>query len=782
MIRMRLFITGVVQGVGFRPFAWRRAVDHGLAGFVANTTAGVVIEIEGPAAEVASFQAGLAAAAPFPAVIEGMAASALAPLGESAGRFEIRASVTAGESVAPPPRDVATCDACLREMRDPSDRRHGHAFVTCTACGPRFTIVERLPYDRAATTMAAFAACPACAAEYDDPSDRRFHAQSIACPACGPVAWFVTSEGLATRPVTATAVAAARRLLADGGILAVKDLGGYHLACDATSTVAVGRLRERKRRPRKPLAVMVADLDAARRIAVVDDAEARLLTGPERPIVLVRGRMDGGLAAGVAPGTDRLGLMLPAAPLQHLLAEGRPPLVMTSGNFAEEPIAIDDDAARDRLTTVADGFLQHDRAIRVPCDDSVVRVAAAGPLPIRLARGHAPLPIPLIDGGPTVLAVGGDLKAAICVATGQRAVLGPHLGDVGTLETMAALESSADHLLRLCGVEPTAVAADLHPGSLSADWAARFAAARGIPLVRVGHHEAHAAALLTEHYGRPTPGDAACCLVACFDGTGYRPDGVIAGGEFLLADAAGIRHAAALTPFPLPGGDATIRHPWRTALAVLAAAGIDWDDRLAAVQAGGDAERRVLRRQVEGGLACVPTTSMGRLFDAVAAIVGGPATVSFEAEAPAWLETLAARGPARDDGRYAFAIAPAAAGPARIEWRDVVAAIVGDTLAGESGERVAAAFHHAVVRMIGDALRRLAPPQAVLGLTGGVFQNAVLVDRVAATLAAGGGLLVHRVVPPNDGGLALGQAVLARTRLAGDVAPPAARAARRAVM
>lgn len=785
MIRMRLSITGAVQGVGFRPFAWRLASRRGLSGFVANTTTGVVIEVEGPATAVASFRADLAAVPP-PALIEGVADVAIRPRGEPAGRFQILSSAADGGPVVPPPRDVATCDECLRELRDPADRRHGHAFVTCTACGPRFTVVERLPYDRAATTMASFAVCPACAAEYDDPGSRRFHAQSIACPQCGPTAWFVDSGGSATRPPQAAgaeagvgAVAAARALLAAGGILAIKDVGGFHLACDATADGAVARLRDRKRRPRKPLAVMVADLAAGRRIAVVDDVEARLLEGPQRPIVLVRGRADAGLASGVAPGTDRLGVMLPSAPLQHLLCAGLPPLVMTSGNLAGEPIAIAEAEALGRLGTVADGFLMHDRAIRVPCDDSVVRVAAAGPLPIRLARGHAPLPLHLVDDGPAVLAVGSDLKAAVCLAVGDRALLGPHVGDVGTLETMQALERSADHLLRLCAAEPAAVAADLHPGSLAADWAARLADARGIPLVRIGHHEAHAASLLVEHHGRPTvPATLGCCLVACFDGTGYRDDGVIAGGEFLLADTVGIRHVASLVPFPLPGGDAAIRHPWRTALAVLAGAGIDWDDRLAAVRGGSDGERRLLRRQVESGLACVPTTSMGRLFDAVSAVLGGPASVSFEAEAATWLESLAARGPATDDGRYSFGFLAAENGGLRIDWREVVAAIVRDALAGEPGPRIAAAFHHAVVRMIGEARSRLAPPSAAVGLTGGVFQNVVLVERAAATLTAGGGLLRHRLVPPNDGGLAVGQAALARSRLGGN-GQPVASAARR---
>jgi hydrogenase maturation protein HypF len=780
MIRRRLSITGVVQGVGFRPFVWRRATRLGLSGFVENTPAGVVAEVQGPGDAVAAFVATLAADAPPLAVIERVAAEEIPPqLTEPPGWFRILESAAGDGPRTLVPADIATCEACLAEMRDPADRRHGHAFINCTDCGPRFTIIEWMPYDREATTMRGFAMCPRCAAEYGDPGDRRFHAEPIACPACGPCAWFALApDGVpAVRP-TATvdsdaAIAAARALLDGGGILAIKGLGGFHLACDSTNSEAVAALRVRKRRPAKPFAVMAADLAIARQFAVIDDQEARLLTGSERPIVLVRKRPAGhpagpvGVAEAVAPASDFLGVMLPAAPLEHLLLAGLPPLVMTSGNLAEEPIATANAEAVRRLATIADGFLLHDRGIHVRCDDSVVRCVAGAPLPIRRSRGHVPLPIRVAAAGPTILAVGGELKASLCLAVGDRALMSGHVGDLGNLETLAAVEQAAEHLLHLFAAKPAAIAADLHPGYLSADWARRFAAARGIPLVTVQHHEAHAAAILAEHFGAAAPpGDP--CLVACFDGTGYWPDGSIAGGEFFIADGGAIRRAAHLTAFPLPGGDAAIRHPWRTALAVLHAASLPWDDRLPAVQAASESAQRLLRQQLDRGLACVPTTSMGRLFDAVAALTGGPTSITFEAEAALWLESQAARAPDLAADRYRFRVSPAADGSLlEADWRPVVKAVVAEVLAATPSPVIAAGFHRAVTRLIDEVRDRLLPAGATVGLTGGVFQNALLVERSLKRLrTTGSEVLLHHLVPPNDGGLALGQALLARGRLA----------------
>jgi hydrogenase maturation protein HypF len=782
LMRRRLVITGVVQGVGFRPFVWRLATRSGLSGSVENTPAGVVVEIQGPAEAVAEFERDLTAHPPPLARIDQVVAEPCEPRpAEPPAPFLILETAGGDGPRTDVPPDVATCDACLAELNDPTDRRHGHPFISCTDCGPRFTIIERLPYDRPASTMAGFPLCPRCAAEYADPADRRFHAQPICCPECGPAIWFArTADGVPVdRPPepgsAAAAVAAGRELLAGGGILAVKNLGGFHLACDATNPMAVALLRKRKHRPSKPLAVMVADLAAARRLATVDEQAARLLIGPERPILLLPKRSDSPLAAAIAPGNDFLGVMLPAAPLQHLLAGGMPPLVMTSGNLAEEPIASGNAEAVQRLAGIADGFLLHDRPIHVPCDDSVVRCVKGAPLPIRRSRGHVPLPVRLAADGPCVLAVGGELKAALCLAIGDRAIMSQHVGDVGNLETLAAVEQAAEHLLRLFAATPVAIAADLHPGYLSADWASRFARARGLPLIRIQHHEAHAAALLTEHFGSPLPASAASpCLIACFDGTGYGPPvavgapGIIRGGEFFLANDVGLRHLASLAPFPLPGGDAAIRHPWRTALALLHAAGIAWDDRLPAVAVATAAERRLLRQQLDRGLACVPTTSMGRLFDGVAALVGGPPTVTFEAEAALTLESQAARRAEPDETRFNFTIGPASTSPSLvIDWRPLVAAIVANVIAGEPAAGIAAGFHRAVVQMIETVRCTLGPePPTTVGLTGGVFQNATLVEQATAGLQSTGcSLLLHHAAPPNDGGLALGQALLARQRL-----------------
>ena len=780
LVRRRLLVTGVVQGVGFRPFVWRRATRAGLSGSVENVAAGVEIDVQGPEASVRAFVAGLAVGPPPLAQIEAVEVRQLpVRFAEEPGPFRILESLGGEGSRTDVPPDVATCPACLAELRDPGDPRHGHAFISCTDCGPRFTIIERLPYDRAGTTMRGFPMCPRCAKEYADPADRRFHAQPICCPRCGPAVWFAAASEVsplppADRPESAAAIAAARGLLVRGGILAVKNLGGFHLACAATNAEAVAALRRRKHRPGKPLAVMVVDLAAAMDHAVIGDQEARLLAGPDRPIVLVRKRPGSGLAAAVAPGNEFVGAMLPAAPLQHLLAADLPPLVMTSGNLAEEPIASDNAEAIRRLHGIADGFLLHDRPIRAACDDSLVRCVAGTTLPLRRARGRVPSPVRLAGDGPCVLAVGGDLKAALCLAVGDRAILSQHVGDVANLATLAALSRTADDLVALFGVRPAAIAADRHPGYLSADWAVTAAADRGIPLVRVQHHEAHVAALMAEHFGAAWPADETRCLVACFDGTGYGPPddphgcGTIRGGEFFLADARGIRPVARLAEFALPGGDAAIRHPWRTALAVLHAAGLPWDERLPAVRAASEAGRRLLGRQLDRRFACIPTTSMGRLFDAVAAIAGGPPTVTFEAEAALALESLAARDTGPDDDRYAFDLVAGGRDlPLTIDWRRLVETIVADVLGGAPAERIAAGFHRAVVRVI-DAVRRAlgAGAPATVGLTGGVFQNATLVrEATAAFRAAGCDLLLHHAVPPNDGGLALGQALLARQRL-----------------
>jgi hydrogenase maturation protein HypF len=770
--RCRFYVAGTVQGVGFRPFVWRLAQRHRLAGFVRNGSGGVVIEVQGQPAVSEAFAAALREELPPLADVTRIDIEVLPVDPAQADAFEIRESESnahlGGSAVVSP--DIATCPACLAELRDSANRRFRYPFTNCTDCGPRFTIIQSLPYDRPRTTMAAFPMCPACAAEYADPADRRFHAQPNACPACGPRVWFTTVHdpgGIAiARPGGGcsgdTAIEATRERIRAGDVVALKSLGGFHLVCDATSDAAVGRLRERKQRVAKPLALMVADIDIARRCGDVSEQERLLLESPARPIVLVAKRPDGGdLAEGVAPGNDFVGLMLPAMPLHHLLCEQMPPLVITSANLAEEPIAHGNAEAAARLTGLVDGFLMHDRAIEVPCDDSVIRCVAGAPLPIRRSRGYTPLPIRLGQPGPAVLAVGGELKATLCITRDDLAIMSQHIGDMGNLETLDALQRSADHMLRLYDVTPVAIACDMHPGYLSADWARRFAADRGIRIVPVQHHEAHVASLLADHGALEMP-----VIGICFDGTGYGRDGTIWGGEVFVVPqgvAAPMMRAVHLEPFALPGGDAAIRHPWRSALAMLHAAGMEWDPRLPPVAAASAEAMRVLRKQFDTGLMCVTTTSVGRLFDAVASLAGVKQSVGYEAEAAMNLEALAAAS--REDGSYPL---PLLSGdPLRIDWRPAVAGIVGDVLDGVTAVTIAARFHAGVAAAIADVctLMRSTTGIGTVGLTGGVFQNAVLVQRtVAALQAASFDVLLHERVPPNDGGLALGQAVVCMRR------------------
>jgi hydrogenase maturation protein HypF len=755
--RKRLSISGVVQGVGFRPFVWRRASSLGLAGWVENDSAGVTAEVQGPADRVEAFLDGFAAAAPPLAVVERVTVADAAVDAAAPPRFMILESITRSGTTTSLPADIATCGDCLAEILAPDSRRFRYPFTNCTNCGPRFTVIAGLPYDRPQTTMRGFAMCPRCAAEYADPADRRFHAQPIACPACGPSVWLAGHDAGHVAEGDA-AIVAVKLLLRAGAIVAIKGVGGFHLVCDATSDAAVGLLRRRKQRVGKPLAVMVEDLVATRAIAMVDEQERRLLEGHERPIVLVRKRgTAAGVSAEVSPGNDFLGVMLPYSPLHHLLCEGMPPLVMTSGNLSEEPIVRENDAALKTLGPLVDAFLMHDRPIHVACDDSVVRCAAGAVMPIRRSRGYAPMPTKLDGPGPAVLAVGGELKAAICLARADQAIMSQHIGDMGNLETLESLDHVAIHLMQLYGVKPAVVAADLHPGYLSTDWARRFAADRGIALVQVQHHEAHVASLLAEH-GHPLDG----VIGVCFDGTGYGRDGTIWGGEFFAVSEAAFHRAAHLEPFPLPGGDASIRHPWRTALAVLYASGSAWDGRLACVRAASEAERRVLGQQLAKNINCVATSSMGRLFDAVSALAGVKQSITYEAEAAMQLEAMAS-GAAGDHDAYAFEFDDGE--PMRVGWQPVVRAVAVDALAGLPPEVIAARFHVAVARMIAEVCMRLRARRdgGTVGLTGGVFQNALLVQLAIDELhRADFEVLVHQRVPANDGGLALGQTVLAR--------------------
>ncbi len=762
--RQRLDVTGVVQGVGFRPFVHRLAGDLQLGGFVRNELGRVHIEVEGPQSAVTLFRALLREQSPPLAAIDTVAAEVMAPRGQESFRIEGSADVSPDGDlpVRMVPADVATCDDCIGELFDPADRRYRHPFITCTNCGPRFTIITELPYDRPNTTMGGFELCPACAAEYHDPADRRFHAQPLACPGCGPRLRYEDDGGYVTTGSDAV-IAAIQADMAAGRVVAIKGLGGYHLACDATDERAVTRLRQRKERPDKPLAVMVADLDAARALAHVDPIEAEALCSPARPIVLLRRRPDVALAPGVAPDNPMVGVMLPSTPLHHLLfrvSPSRPTgvpgvLVMTSGNLVEEPICYRDDEVRERLGSIADGFCDHDRPINAPCDDSVVRVIGGAAVPIRRSRGYAPAAFALpFAVGPT-LAVGGEIKNTFCVADGRHAWISQHIGDMQNLETVDAFERSVRDLQSFHHIRPERIAVDAHPGYHSHRWAAEHAAGR--PLVDVQHHHAHLAALMVEHrWPQDQP-----LLGFVFDGTGYGTDGELWGGEVLLADFTDAQRLGALASVPLPGGEAAVHNPCRVALAHLAAAGIGWGPDLAPVAACDATELRVLEQQVRDDSGQPRTTSMGRLFDAVASLLGLRHRITYEAQAAIQLEFLAASASVPADG-FAFGL-----DDGRIDPAPVLHAIVDGVRAGTDRASLALAFHHAVVDAIvsvaGDV--RSERPVPAVGLTGGCFQNALLTDLAAMCLVDEGfEVLTHRLVPPNDGGIALGQVAVAAAR------------------
>lgn len=747
-VRSRFEVSGLVQGVGFRPFVYVTASELGLTGSVANTPAGVVVEVEGAPAAVAELGRRLAHAAPPLANVEEVTESRQAPRGGTGFTIEDSASGAARTLASP---DVATCDDCLRELTDPADRRHRHPFITCTNCGPRFTIITGLPYDRAATTMAGFAMCDACRSEYDDPTDRRFHAQPIACPDCGPTLELV---GDGPRAAGDDAVRSARDLLARGLIVAVKGLGGYHLACDAHNEAAVAELRRRKQRGDKPFAVMVRDAGVADGLVAMDEAERRLLTGNRKPIVLLSRADTERLAASVAPGNPDLGLMLPYTPLHVLLIEapGTDALVMTSGNHSGEPIVTDDDAARERLSSIADAWLLHDRPIHVPCDDSVARFVTGAELPLRRSRGHAPLPVALPFVVDPVLAVGADLKNTCALASGRYAWVSQHVGDLDDLATQAALTASEAHLEELTGVRPEYLIVDAHPGYRSSLWARAHAAGREVRTVQ--HHHAHVASVMGEH-GLGTDDTV---IGVAFDGTGYGTDGAIWGGEVLVAGYKSFRRAAQLTYVPLAGGDASVLRPYRMALAHLWAAGIPWSDDIPAVAACPDRERGVLAHQLSTGLGCVPTSSMGRLFDAVSSLVGARHTVDYEAEAAIELESLARSVPVPEP--YRFEITAPDDGPVLADPAPVLREVVDDVRRKTPAAVVAARFHAGVATLVADLAdheRRQTGLDLVV-LAGGVFQNALLLDSSTRLLEARDFCVLRpRLLPPHDGGIAFGQ-------------------------
>ncbi|MFG1948189.1 carbamoyltransferase HypF [Nonomuraea sp. NPDC048826] len=744
--RIRVRVEGLVQGVGFRPFVCGLAGAHGLSGFVGNDPGGVFIEAEGEPPMLDAFTAGLTVQAPPLARVERVSVVPAAPVGEPGFRILTSRLGSPAGGVAPVSPDAGTCAACLAELRDPGDRRHRYPFANCTDCGPRFTIVTGVPYDRCATTMAAFSMCAACAREYGDPGDRRFHAQPVCCPACGPELRALGADG---RPVPGDPVETAALWLEAGRVVAIKGLGGYHLAVLAADDAAVAALRARKRRESRPFAVLAPDAAAAGTLVHLEAAAEQLLTGARRPIVLAPRRRDAPVSDAVAPGARDLGVMLPYTPLHHLLADRlAAPYVLTSGNLSDEPIAHRDEEALRRLAGVADGFLVHDRRIHAPADDSLVRVFRGRELVVRRSRGYAPDPVGVPWPFPRpVLACGAQLKNTFCVAAGTRAFLSQHIGDLESYETLRCFTEGVEHFCRLFGVRPAVIAHDLHPEYLSTKYARDRVDA---DLVGVQHHHAHIASCLAEngHGGR--------VIGVAFDGLGLGADGTLWGGELLVADLVSYRRAGHLETVPMPGGAAAVRQPWRMAAA--------WLDRVY-----GDAPPALPVTREERWPAVVAlartgtnaplTSSAGRLFDAVAAIAGVRGTISYEGQAAAELEARVDPG---ERGGYPVRIVDG--DPLVIAGSDLIRGVAEDVLAGVDAGRVAARFHRGLAGAVVRAVRILAERTGLrtAALSGGVFQNTVLLEAVVSGLELERfEVLTHSRVPPGDGGVALGQAVVA---------------------
>jgi hydrogenase maturation protein HypF len=766
--RTALVVRGVVQGVGFRPFIYRLAMEEGLVGFIGNDTDGVTIEIEGLKERVEAFLARLRSQAPPLARIDSVAVRELALVGDTG--FRIVASEVLGRVSTGIPADAATCPDCLRELLDPKDRRYRYPFLNCTNCGPRFTITRRIPYDRPQTSMAKFPMCPECQREYDDPLNRRFHAQPNACWVCGPRVWLVGADG--AKIATDDAVAACIDHLVAGQIMAIKGIGGFHLSVDATNQSAVMRLRERKRRYGKPLAVMVRDLEAARAACTLNAEEEALLTTPARPIVLAARREGCGIAEGVAPGIPWLGVYLPYAPLQHLLfADPRvQALVMTSANLSEEPIAIDNEEARMRLGGIADAFLMHDREILQRCDDSVAAVVDGAPQLVRRARGFVPLGVPLPFDAPPMLAVGAHLKNVFALARGRFAYQSQHLGDLENLTGLEFFRESLDHLMRTFEIEPQTVVHDLHPSYLSTKWATEWAQERGLELIAVQHHHAHVAGCMAEH------GLTGRVIGLALDGTGYGIDGKIWGGEVLIARLEAFERFAHLDYVPMPGSEAAIKEPWRMAFAAMRAAGFDLES--AASLAGPTTEEaRVLDRMMERCVNSPLTSSLGRLFDAVAAVVLNRRVVDYEARAAIELEGVAVDEPDDEPG-YAMKFIGGdwtTREPTRISAGPLWHELVEDLRAGVSKARIAARFHAGVAAGFVQAavMARAATGVNQVALSGGCMHNRRLARLLRVKLeAAGFEVFQHIQVSPGDGGLSYGQvavaaAILNRSKSAG---------------
>ena len=765
LIRQRHTIQGIVQGVGFRPFVYRLAHELDLTGWVRNTPAGVELEIQGAATRLAAFEDALLNRLPPLALVTAHSRADIPVNHDTSFTILPSGSGAADIQIAP---DSALCPDCLRELFDPADRRYRYPFITCTNCGPRYSIITGIPYDRPGTTMAGFPLCPDCQREYHDPLDRRFHAQPIACHTCGPQVSLLTSSGekVAERD---DAVTQTIELLKNGAILAIKGIGGYHLAVDACNHAAVGRLRERKKRDEKPFAVMAADLETARELAMMSEIEERLLSSPEAPIVITRKRPGTALSPLIAPNNGWLGLMLPYAPLHHLLFAPQPSsliphpsfqaLVMTSGNISDEPVAFEDHDAVQRLAEIADYFLLHDRPIHVRSDDSVLRVFQGKPLFYRRARGYAPRAVTLPFAVAPLLATGAELKSAVCLADGTRAVLSQHIGDLQNRATLDSFNQTVAHLSGILELKPNLIACDLHPDYLSS----RFAEDAGLPLVRVQHHHAHMASCMAEN---GLDGDV---IGAIFDGTGYGSDGTIWGGEFLVGGYDGYRREGHFRPTPLPGGDAAVREPWRMAMAylyqTLGEAAFTLEHPVARFLP--EKERTLFAQMLRRGINSPLTSSCGRLFDAVAALLNLRHIVSYDGQGAIELEALAETGNNVELGSYHYQLALQEDAWLQLGFSPMFTEILADIDANVLSAVIAHRFHRTVASATTAVCLHIAASTGLdrVILSGGVFQNRLLTEMIYTALTDKGlHVFTHRLVPPNDGGIALGQAAIAGRR------------------
>ncbi len=748
-IRRKIQVNGIVQGVGFRPFVFSLAERLNLCGFVTNTSRGVTIEVEGAPSRIHTFVKTLRHSPPPLAEIHSLQQVDIPVKGEE--RFAIISSRETGDVATQISPDTAVCDDCIREMFDPHDRRYLYPFINCTNCGPRYTITRHIPYDRPYTTMADFNMCARCREEYTNPRDRRFHAQPIACPQCGPRIWLTDSTGCELEP--GDVIDAAIRYLQEGKILAVKGLGGFHLAVDATNDEAMKRLRQRKGREEKPFAIMVRDVRHAATVCRLSAAEKEVLTSRQVPIVLAEKANGNGVASSVAPGNHRLGIMLPYTPLHHLLMKRKPhmpPLVMTSANFSEEPICIHNEEALTRLKTVADVFLLHDRDIYIRSDDSVGMVMAEKFRLIRRSRGYAPRPVILKSTGPSVLAVGAALKNTVCLLKDDRAVLSQHIGDLENLPAYEFFTHTIRHLQNIFDISPDVVVHDLHPDYLSSRWAEDKST---LPAIKVQHHHAHLASCMAEH-GLTSP-----VIGVIMDGTGLGTDGTIWGGEFLVGDFSRFRRVAYFEPMPLPGGDSAIRSPWKTAVAYLYAA---YDGKLPDLPFMNHHPVEKVTEMITQQVNTPKTSSCGRLFDAVAAMSGGVQTIRFEGQAAIHLMQQAVGADVPTNGSlFEFET-----GKGPIPVRPLIRSVVKALMRGESLSSVSRKFHHALVELFTQQVQSISQETGLADvvLSGGVFQNHLLAETLIPKLKKDGfQVWFHEKVPANDGGISLGQALIGRT-------------------